>query len=213
MDPRAGYDPLPSTRKRNMDHVSHDPKTKQDTARILVMPASTRELSLNQALGRLLTQRILAAGTQAMLIDLVDFPMPMYNGDDEQRDGVPDTASQLVDLVKTADVLILVSPEYNGSFPALFKNTYDWMSRVDRRCLVGVTVMLASAVSGERGGRRGLDMLRTFMANVHATVPEVMLAAGSLSVDKDRNSVGVDEAAVTTFVHHAVAASRTHRAT
>lgn len=56
-----------------------------------------------------------------LLVDLAEYPMPMYNGDIEQREGIPEAASRLVDLVHAADVLILVSPEYNGSFPALTK--------------------------------------------------------------------------------------------
>ncbi len=181
----------------------HTPK-----ARILVMPASTRSVSLNQALGRLLTERIRAAGDRASLVHLAEYPMPMYDGDTEQRDGVPESAVRLVELVQEAEVLILVSPEYNGSFPALLKNTYDWMSRVDRRCLAGKTVMLASAAPGERGGRRGLDMLATFMTNVHATVPDLMLAAGSLSLDGEGTIAGYDNNTITEFVDQAVSAAR-----
>ncbi len=183
--------------------------TSSTSGRILVMPASTRTASLNQALGRLLTERLRTAGNHASLIDLAEYPMPMYDGDVEQRDGVPESAARLVDLVKEAEVLILVSPEYNGSFPALLKNTYDWMSRVDRRCLAGMTVMLASAAPGERGGRRGLDMLATFMTNVHARVPDLTLTAGSLSLDDDGRIAGVDEHVLSEFVDHAVAAART----
>jgi len=172
------------------------------------MPASTRSVSLNQALGKLLTNRIRETGDRASLVHLAEYPMPMYDGDVEQRDGVPESAVRLVELVKEAEVLILVSPEYNGSFPALLKNTYDWMSRVDRRCLVGMTVMLASAAPGERGGRRGLDMLRTFMTNVHATVPDLMLAAGSLSLDGEGTIAGYDNNTITEFVDQAVSAAR-----
>lgn len=87
------------------------------------------------------------------------------------------------------------------------------MSRVDRRCLVGVTVMLASAGPSERGGRRGLDMLFTFMTNVHAAVPDIALAAGSLTLHDDGTIVGVDEQALMKFVDYAVAATRPDRAT
>lgn len=196
-----------------MEFTPHEPATPLDTARILIMPTSIRSVSLNQALGRLVTRRLRTAGADVLLVDLAEYPMPIYDGDIEQREGVPEAASRLVDLVHAAAVLILVSPEYNGSFPALIKNTYDWMSRVDRRCLVGVTVMLASAGPGERGGRRGLDMLFTFMTNVHATVPDVILAAGSVSLHDDGTIIGVDHEALMTFVDHAVAAARPKRPT
>lgn len=196
-----------------MEFTPHEPATPLDTARILIMPTSIRSVSLNQALGRLVTRRLRTAGADVLLVDLAEYPMPIYDGDIEQREGVPEAASRLVDLVHAAAVLILVSPEYNGSFPALIKNTYDWMSRVDRRCLVGVTVMLASAGPGERGGRRGLDMLFTFMTNVHATVPDVILAAGSVSLHDDGTIIGVDDEALMTFVDHAVAAARPKRPT
>ena len=194
-----------------MEQTTPKSRPTSPAARVLVMPVSTRTASLNQALGRLITERLRDAGDRAALIDLAEYPMPMYNGDIEQHDGVPEPAGRLVELVKAAEVLILVSPEYNGSFPALLKNTYDWMSRIDRRCLAGMTVMLASAAPGERGGRRGLDMLATFMNNVHADVPDLMLAAGSLSLDADGAISGLDDHQVAEFIDHAVAAARTSR--
>jgi chromate reductase, NAD(P)H dehydrogenase (quinone) len=192
-----------------MDSTIMPPIETPPAGRVLVIPASTRSVSLNRALGQLITQRLAAAGDRATLIDLAAFPMPMYDGDIEHRDGVPDSATQLLSLIDSAEVLILVSPEYNGSFPPLLKNTIDWMSRTRRGILDGVTVMIASASPGGRGGRRGIGMLRDWMNHMHAQVPELTLSAGSVSLDDEGLITGVDEDALAEFVAHALDATRT----
>jgi len=70
-----------------------------------------------------------AAGGDVTLIDLADYPLPLYNGDLEDRDGLPDNAQRLKALFKAHDALLIASPEYNSSIPPLLKNTLDWVSR------------------------------------------------------------------------------------
>lgn len=55
--------------------------------------------------------------------------IPLYNGDVEETDGLPDPVTRLKDAVADADGLLLVTPEYNNSVPGVFKNAIDWMSR------------------------------------------------------------------------------------
>ena len=55
--------------------------------------------------------------------------IPLYDGDAEAADGVPEAATRLKDLVADADGVILFTPEYNNGIPGVFKNAIDWMSR------------------------------------------------------------------------------------
>lgn len=55
--------------------------------------------------------------------------IPLYDGDAEQREGIPDSVRQLKEHIAAADGLLLVSPEYNNSIPGVFKNAIDWLSR------------------------------------------------------------------------------------
>jgi NAD(P)H-dependent FMN reductase len=55
--------------------------------------------------------------------------IPLYNGDDEERTGIPPAVAALKEQIVAADGLLLVTPEYNNSIPGVFKNAIDWLSR------------------------------------------------------------------------------------
>ena len=55
--------------------------------------------------------------------------IPLYDGDIEDRQGVPPSVQRLKDRIAQADGLLLVTPEYNNSIPGVLKNTIDWLSR------------------------------------------------------------------------------------
>jgi NAD(P)H-dependent FMN reductase len=55
--------------------------------------------------------------------------IPLYNGDDEERSGIPPAVAALKEQIVAADGLLLVTPEYNNSIPGVFKNAIDWLSR------------------------------------------------------------------------------------
>jgi chromate reductase, NAD(P)H dehydrogenase (quinone) len=55
--------------------------------------------------------------------------IPLYDGDVEQRDGLPAAAAQLKERIVASDGVLLVTPEYNNGIPGVFKNAIDWVSR------------------------------------------------------------------------------------
>src|SRR5918993_2417597 len=55
--------------------------------------------------------------------------IPLYDGDVEAAQGLPDTVVKLKDRVVATDGLLLVTPEYNNSLPGVFKNAIDWLTR------------------------------------------------------------------------------------
>ena len=136
--------------------------------RIVSLAGSARRESLNKRLARVAAARVSALGGEGVFLDLADYRMPLYDGDYETANGVPDPAHALGEQVAAADGLMIVSPEYNGAYPALLKNTIDWLTRIDRRIWVRPTALL-SASPGPGGGRRGLAVLR--LALGHLRVP------------------------------------------
>ena len=106
------------------------------------------------------------AGTAATFADLGDYPLPLYDGDLETRDGVPDNALKLKSLMDAHHGIFIASPEYNASFSPLLKNTLDWVSRIKDDAGVSGQVYrtrvfaLGSASPGAFGGLRGLLQIR-----------------------------------------------------
>ncbi len=176
--------------------------------RVLVMAASTRAKSLNAALARLIAERLANAGESIAAIELADYELPLYNGDLEDRDGVPVAAHQLHDRVRAAEVLVIVSPEYNGGFTPLLKNTIDWVSRVDSKVLAHLTVLLASASPGGGGGARSVALVRQWLGNMRVNVAEHSLSIGSASLDAEGNTVGTGLDALDEFVAQVLVSSR-----
>jgi NAD(P)H-dependent FMN reductase len=164
----------------------------EQTDRIAVLAASTRRTSLNRALARLIAERLAAADHTVDLIDLSEHPMPMYHGDLEAESGTPAAAVELTERLARADQLVIVSPEYNGSFPALLKNTVDWLTRVDRRVLAHLDIRLAATSPGSLGGSRGLVHLRAWLENMRLRIVLPTLSVPNASLDDESRLVTQD---------------------
>ena len=136
------------------------------TLRLLFLAGSAREGSMNKRLASLGAHVAQAAGTAATFADLGDYPMPLYDGDLEARDGVPENARKLLALMHAHQGVFIASPEYNASVSPLLKNALDWISRVRDDAGVSGQVFktrvfaLGSASPGGFGGMRGLMQIR-----------------------------------------------------
>lgn len=138
------------------------------TAKVLVFAGSARAGSLNKKLARIAAPAVVSGGGQATFIDLDDYPMPLYHGDLEAKEGIPENARKLKALFLAHPALLIVSPENNASVPAMLKNTLDWVSRDDGGQAGSVpyankTALLMSASPGALGGLRGLVHLRAIL--------------------------------------------------
>jgi NAD(P)H-dependent FMN reductase len=151
--------------------------------KILVFAGSARAGSLNKKLARVAAAAVRAAGAEATFVDLADYPMPLYDGDLEAREGVPAGARKLKDLFIAHQGLMIVSPENNASVSALLKNVLDWISRQDgsESGLVpyqGKVAALAGASPGALGGLRGLTHLRAILQTLNVLVLSEQFALG-----------------------------------
>ena len=143
--------------------------------KILVFAGSAREASLNKKLARAAAKAIDDSGGEAKFIDLRDFPMPIYEGDLEEREGMPPSARKLRELFVSHPSFLIVSPENNGTIPSLLKNAIDWLSRdVDGRSGLepyrGKVIALMSASPGAFGGVVCLTHLRYSLSKLLAHV-------------------------------------------
>lgn len=169
--------------------------------RLLAFAGSIRQQSFNRQLIALCAQAARDAGAEVTLLDLRDYPLPIYDGDIEARDGLPDNAHRLKTLFHQHDAMLIASPENNASVSALLKNTLDWVSRpaggpAAMSKFNGKVAALMVATPGVLGGLRGLVALRTILVSMGAltlseqfSLPranEAFAADGSLR-DADRH--------------------------
>ena len=153
------------------------------TPRILAFAGSLRRNSFNKKLLKNAVKGARDAGAEVTLLDLKDFPLPLFDQDLEAEQGVPENGKKLKKLFIDRDGLLIASPEYNSSFPAVLKNAIDWVSRpaTGEPSLVafrGKVATLMSASPGALGGLRGLVHVRSILGNIGVIVlPEQIAVA------------------------------------
>ncbi len=143
--------------------------------KILAFAGSTRSDSFNKKLIKIAVDGAIDVGVEVTFTDLRDFPMPLYDGDLEQREGLPANTRKLKDLMLTHHGFLISSPEYNSSISGVLKNTIDWTSRQTEgesplACYKGKIAGLMSSSPGGLGGLRGLVHVRSILENIGVLV-------------------------------------------
>ncbi len=145
---------------------------------LLVFAGSTRAGSWNRKLAHVAADLARTAGAEVTHLELADFELPIYNADLEAR-GTPEAAIRLKALFHAHPGWIICSPEYNGSYTALLKNTLDWVSSPVKghpewssgsKPIEGKVVGILSASPGALGGLRSLSHLAPLLANLQCWV-------------------------------------------
>src|SRR3954469_16038146 len=93
---------------------------------VLGLSGSLRAGSYNTALLRT-AAGLMPAGATLEVVTL--HGIPLYDGDVEAREGIPEAVQLLKDRIVAADALLLATPEYNNGVPGVLKNAIDWLSR------------------------------------------------------------------------------------
>lgn len=150
--------------------------------KILVIPGSLRTGSHNARLAAAAAHEFALAGAEVTRISLADFPLPIYDGDLQTKSGVPKHAINLKRMMSAHHGVLIVTPEYNSSVPALVKNTIDWVTRVQDAHETRGQVFrdrafaIAAASENRLGGTRSLAALRLILSACHAVVIPNQLA-------------------------------------
>lgn len=144
-------------------------------SKILAFAGSTRTDSYNKKLVKLAMLGAEAAGAETTFVDLRDLPMPLYDGDLEEQEGLGKNALAFKSLLLGHQGLLIASPEYNSSISAVLKNAIDWASRpaegeAPLACFKGKACSLMSASPGALGGLRGLATVRSILGNIGVIV-------------------------------------------
>lgn len=161
------------------------------TPKILAFAGSLRADSFNKKLIRIGVEGAKAAGADVTLIDLREFPMPIYDGDIEAA-GFPENALKVKKLFLDHQGLLISAPEYNRSLSGVLKNTIDWVSRSapGEKPLAAYAEKIAgllSASPGPVGGMRGLMHLREILTHI-----KVLVIPDQVSVSKANEAFNPD---------------------
>lgn len=129
--------------------------------KILAFAASLRKDSFNRKVIRQAAEILKnAPTTQVDLADYREFEMPIYDGDLEDRSGIPAGGQEFVRRLQAADAVVISTPEYNGSIPGTLKNAIDWASRNEPHPFSKKPILLLAASPGGLGGVRSLWQTR-----------------------------------------------------
>jgi chromate reductase len=170
---------------------------------LLVFAGSTRIASHNRKLAREVAEMARTKGAEVTHLELGDYDIPMYNADLEAR-GTPADVMKLKQLFYEHPAWIICTPEYNASYPALVKNTLDWLSSPvkgdpvwsdDFRFSRGKVVGVLSASPGALGGLRSQSHLVPLLFNLHCWVAPQTYALGRAGDAFDAEGRLKDEAA------------------
>jgi chromate reductase len=171
--------------------------------KILIIPGSLRSGSHNAKLAMVAADAFVRADAEVTRISLADFPLPIYDGDLQARSGVPINPINLNRMIGAHQGVLIVTPEYNSSVPALVKNTIDWITRVQDSHETRGQVFrekpfaIAAASQSRLGGTRALAALRLILTACHAAVIPNQLALSFADdayddMDRLKNQVDID---------------------
>ena len=173
--------------------------SQDDQIRLLGFAGSARKDSFNKILVRIALRGAEKSGADVKFVDLRDYPLPLYDGDSESAQGLPENVVLLRSEFQKADGLLIASPEYNGFLSPMLKNTLDWLSRSkeaspDLSAFQGKVAAIMAASPGPLGGLRGLRGLRELLTNLGITVLPNQMTIRSAFKAFDKDGAIVDDA-------------------
>lgn len=152
---------------------------------VIAISGSPRRGSYNTAL----LHAAAALLPPGMTLEIVDLsPLPLFNPDNEKP--LPEAVAALRSKLAAADAVLIATPEYNSSIPAVLKNAIDWVSRSPQPPLQGKPVAILGASTGNFGTLRAQLHLRQVLTHIGALPlgkPEVLVARAEQAFDADLN--------------------------
>jgi len=124
--------------------------------KIIVFAGSNSKTSINKELA--IYASTLVNGIETTILDLNDFPLPVYGIDEEKENGIPENSQKFFNIIQNTDGIILSLAEHNGNFSVAFKNIFDWMSRIEQKLWSNKPMLLLATSSGGRGGASALSI-------------------------------------------------------
>ena len=124
--------------------------------KIVAFGASSSSKSINKIFATYAAKQI--QNSQAIILDLNNFEMPIYSEDYERIHGIPKKAYEFKNIIKDSDGIIISFAEHNGAYTAAFKNIFDWISRIEKIVWYNKPMFLMATSEGLKGASSVLQM-------------------------------------------------------
>lgn len=126
--------------------------------KVIAFAGSNSRTSINKQLATYAAS--LVDNKESLILDLNDFNLPLYGMDYETKNGIPEAAHDFLNHIRNADGIILSLAEHNGAYATVFKNLFDWMSRIEGKTFLGKPMLLMATSPGGRGGQSVLSIAK-----------------------------------------------------
>jgi NAD(P)H-dependent FMN reductase len=126
--------------------------------KVIALGGSNSKASINKILAVYAAHML--QNSEVKVLDLNDYKLPIYGVDFENNSGIPQGAHSLLKEIKDADGIVLSLAEHNGAYSTVFKNAFDWMSRIDGKLWSEKPMLLMATSPGARGGATVLDIAK-----------------------------------------------------
>jgi chromate reductase len=144
----------------------------------ITLCGSLRAASINEILRRHMSKKLREAGVTVTDLSLADFTMPIFNQDIEDAGNSPGAAKRLADIFRSTDIVLLITPEYNGGVPPLVVNTIAWVSREKPNPFKHAVWGIGGLSDGKYATIFALSHLRDTLSKVGALVTPTLLGLG-----------------------------------
>jgi len=134
----------------------------------IALGGSNSKESINKRLAVYSANKI--DNSETIVLDLNDYDLPLYGVDFENEKGIPKDAQRLIDVIASADGVVVSLAEHNGSYSAAFKNAMDWMSRINPKLWGEKPMLLLATSPGARGGQTVLNSAAASFPHLGANV-------------------------------------------
>jgi len=137
-----------------------------------------RKDAINEVLRRHMSKKLREAGVEVTDLDMHDYPMPIFDQDIEDAGNTPEAAKRLAEMFRTIDIVLIISPEYNGGVTPLVANLISWVSRQKPNPFKHAIFGIGGLSDGKYATIFGLSHLRDSLSKLGALVVPTLLGLG-----------------------------------
>jgi len=148
------------------------------TKTAITICGSLRKDAINEVLRRHMSSKLREAGVEVTDLDLSEFEMPIFNQDIEDAGDTPDAAKKLADMFRSYDIVLIISPEYNGGVTPLIANLVSWVSREKPNPFKHAVFGIGGVSDGKYATIFALSHLRDSLSKIGALVVPTLLGLG-----------------------------------